>query len=108
MAFREACMADAYLKKKGVYVFSPIVYGHALALEGKLEPGDHDFWTQHLHYLLINAFGLIVLRMVGWESSRGITHEIDVFEREHRHIYYMDWDDEKRLHLPKKRNSGHR
>src|SRR4051812_23388313 len=73
-----ACKYAAKLMNAGHSVFSPIVHSHYVA--DHLEEAkrlDHEFWMQQDLAILRSASKMIVLRLPGWERSRGIAREIE-------------------------------
>lgn len=73
----------ARLMTAGYAVFSPISQSHDLARY--LAPElllDHAFWMRMDLPLLRSARMLLVLKLAGWEESRGVDAEI-AFAREH-------------------------
>lgn len=75
--FREACRVSARLMSEGYAVFSPIAHSHPIA--EFLAPGltcDHDFWMREDLPILSRCDRIVVLRLSGWEKSRGIAAEI--------------------------------
>lgn len=81
-----AQMANAFaarLMTSGYAVFSPISHSHDLARY--LAPElllDHDWWMRMDLPVLRAASLLLVLKLTGWEESRGVDAEI-AFAREH-------------------------
>lgn len=67
----------ARLMAAGVAVFSPISQSHEIAryLDEALLL-DHDHWMQMDLPLLQHASALVVLKLAGWEASRGVDAEI--------------------------------
>jgi hypothetical protein len=66
------------LIRRGHIAYSPVSYGHALALvQNGCVPTDFSFWQAHcLSFLQHWAEVLAVLRLHGWEKSVGVTAEI--------------------------------
>lgn len=60
--------------QQGYPVFSPIAYFHAYAKAFNL-PTDAGFWHQINMQFLRKSECLWVLRLVGWEQSKGLTIE---------------------------------
>lgn len=89
-AHREACIQAAYLIRHGVPVYSPIAHTHPIAIHGALDPLDHDIWLPADEPMMRAAVGLIVCKMHGWETSKGVQHEIDVFEKADKPIIFME------------------
>jgi nucleoside 2-deoxyribosyltransferase len=63
------------LMKRGVVVFAPIVHGHAIT-EAVALPLDHAFWMRQCHAPFLGCASLIVAKLDGWDSSKGVTMEI--------------------------------
>jgi uncharacterized protein DUF1937 len=89
LAYVMACKEGAALAKAGIPVFSPIAHSHGIAKHGGIDPVDHEFWMAFDHPMMANAVGLIVLCSPSWETSLGIAHEVQYFEKQHRPIIYM-------------------
>jgi hypothetical protein len=65
----------AFLLRKGIWVYSPIVHNHALAQLHNL-PTDAAYWQNYNHAMIDGAKELIVLRIAGWQDSKGVAEEI--------------------------------
>lgn len=76
MRFEAARFATASLLLQGLTVYSPIVHGHAIASAHDL-PADFEWWMRHCIDMLSRAGDLYVLKLDGWEESRGVKAEID-------------------------------
>lgn len=89
--FHQANVAAAKLMAQGRVVFSPISHSHPIAayLDDALLL-DHEFWMRQDLGILEKAERLIVLRVEGWERSRGVTAEIAHAEQHGIPIEYMD------------------
>jgi hypothetical protein len=57
-------------------VFSPISHSHPLSQFVGAAP--HNFWMRQCLPFLAHADELLVLRLPGWEHSRGVAEEIDI------------------------------
>lgn len=88
-AFRLAAIAAAHLIRLKVAVFSPIAHTHPVGVFGRIDPYDVDFWLKADGPLMRAACGLIVFTMPGWRESKGVTHEIEAFDREGKPIEYL-------------------
>lgn len=76
--FEAVCRVAGRLMKKGVCVFSPIAHSHPI--EQHFEDGSpegHDFWLRQDFAILERASKLMVLKLDGWEASRGVAAEIE-------------------------------
>ena len=74
--FDAACDRAALMLSAGRLVYSPVVFGHALAERGL--PGDWTFWAEHNHAMLERSVSLEVLALPGWEGSEGVRAEIAI------------------------------
>jgi hypothetical protein len=73
-----ACKYAAKLMNDGYSVFSPIVQSHYVADHlDEAKRLDHEFWMQQDLAILRSAAKVIVLRLPGWDRSRGIAREIE-------------------------------
>lgn len=90
-AFREVCSETARLIERGVTVFSPIVHSHPLCAHGALEKMSHTAWMLFDEHFMRQARGLIVLKMAGWRTSKGVQMELDYFiKKTSKPIVFMD------------------
>lgn len=76
-ALASQCTANLY--KKGITVFSPIVHCHSLAIRHDF-PTDNEFWKKHNRNMLNAAEALYVLRIEGWDTSKGVLDELKYAE----------------------------
>lgn len=70
--------------------FAPIPHSHTIAELGKVDALDHEAWMHLDRPLMLAAYGLIVVRMSGWQDSTGIGEEIDYFTAAGKPIEYLD------------------
>lgn len=61
--------------RKSIYLYSPIMYYHGISVLFKL-PSEFEFWRGTNEDALANSDALWVLKLEGWERSRGIQHEL--------------------------------
>jgi hypothetical protein len=73
--YESAADCTAWLLKGGVWVYSPIVHCHEIAVKHGL-PTDAAFWSAYNHALVRTSVGLLVLAIDGWKESRGLAMEI--------------------------------
>jgi hypothetical protein len=64
------------LLEKRMWTFSPIVHCHELKKIADL-PHEHEFWLDYDCHILKQCDELLVLRIEGWETSRGVKMEMD-------------------------------
>jgi hypothetical protein len=74
-----ACAQAALLVQADIPVYSPIAHTHPIAIEGHLDPYDHELWLEADRTFMEAAKGLIVCEMEGWQASYGIECEIKHF-----------------------------
>lgn len=92
MAFVEASIFAARLLQHGIKVYSPIAHTHPLAIYGNIDPLDHSIWIPFDEAMMEVSEALLVAMMEGWHGSKGITHEINFFERAGKPIEYLPGD----------------
>ena len=78
--FQAACQAAAHLMELGYIVYSPIAHTHPIAMAGKL-PTDWEYWRRVDEAFLERCSKLIVLHIVGWDTSVGVQAEMKIAER---------------------------
>lgn len=89
--FEAACRAAAALMRGGVHLYSPIAHTHPIAEAGDL-PKGWDFWKQYDSAILSCCHTLIVLRIDGWQESKGIQAELQIAAELGITIEYIDPD----------------
>ncbi|MCK9326206.1 MAG: DUF1937 family protein [Bacteroidales bacterium] len=77
------------LMKRGYVVFSPISMTHPIAGVCSL-PGTWDFWKLQDLPFLDWADELHVLCISGWDTSVGVTAEVEYFRAAGKPINYVD------------------
>lgn len=82
----DAALAVARLLKKGYWVFGPIC--HSCWPDSYFEDGEYDWMPLDLE-ILKRCDGLIVLKLEGWEKSKGVGMEIDFAARMGMPIEFM-------------------
>lgn len=73
--FHAACRQAAEMLRCGITVFSPVVYFHQLATDYAL-PLVETFWRALNRQILTASDEVWVLKLDGWEKSRGLQAEI--------------------------------
>ena len=89
-AYADACQQAALLVRAGVPVFSPIAHSHGIAEFGEIDPADHEIWLPADAPFMDAAHGIVVCKLPGWDKSRGVQHEIDVFQSADKPVVYME------------------
>ena len=92
-AYREACRAANLVRemRARIRVYCPIETSHPIAMSLRIDPLDHAFWMSVCRPFMERADRLIVVKMMGWQDSRGIAEEIQAFEAMGKPIEYLDW-----------------
>ena len=72
--WRYALHATAKLIVNGEFIYSPIVHCHEMAMAHSM-PKNFEFWKAYNFAMLEKADRLIILRIDGWEASKGIAAE---------------------------------
>lgn len=72
--FNAACHAAAHFMAQGHLIFSPIAHTHPICLAGAL-PSGFDYWEKYDRAILAVCKEFWILRIDGWEQSKGITAE---------------------------------
>ena len=71
--YTNLCMA------KGEIIFSPIAYGHQFATV-YMQPTDHEWWQNFDQAVILACNELRVLKLTGWDKSKGVQSEMDFAE----------------------------
>ena len=64
------------LMKQGHLIFSPISHSHSIDLGG-----DWDRWEKFDRIFLELCSGMVVVCAPGWEESKGVKAEIEIFKQ---------------------------
>lgn len=91
-AFMDAAELAARLLGAGHKVYSPIAHTHPVAIHGKIDPLDHDIWLPFDGAMMAKCDALLVAHMDGWQQSKGVLHEIQVFAKASKPIFDLDVD----------------
>lgn len=87
--FKLAAAAAGRLMQQGHVVYSPIVYGHSVAMALDL-PTNWEFW-QNQDIAFIDWCDLfVVLKLRGWERSEGIIQELYHAEKMGKPVEYIE------------------
>ena len=90
LRFEQVCRVAAALMNGGTVVFSPIAHSHPIALAGGL-PGDFTYWEEFDRAMLSVCKCLIVLKLPGWEQSKGIKAEMAIMREMGKPISFLDY-----------------
>jgi nucleoside 2-deoxyribosyltransferase len=86
--FNIACRVAARLMAQGHLIFSPIAHTHPIAMAGEL-PTDWEFWKRYDHAHLDAAAQVWVLRIDGWDRSKGVAAEIEYAMSKGKPVAYI-------------------
>lgn len=87
----DACDAAVELMRMGYAVLSPISMGHPIAHRGQDEGigGDWPAWQAACLAMMEGCTSLAVLKLAGWERSKGVHAEVEQARRMGLPIYAM-------------------
>lgn len=88
-AYRDACREAAILVKAKIPFYSPIAHTHPIAIQGDIDPFDHNIWLPACRPILDAAKGIIVCQLEGWSESYGVAVEILAFRKAHKSVVFM-------------------
>lgn len=77
--FNQVERLTIHMLKQNIVVFSPIVYCHEMAIKADF-PRDAGFWQELNAAFLRLSSRLVVMRLPGWDTSRGVQWEISMAE----------------------------
>lgn len=82
-------IAAGMLIKEGLSIFCPITQSHPIAVQNGIDPYDHKIWLPADKPIMDAAYGMIVLKLKGWDESVGIKFELEEFTKACKPIVYM-------------------
>lgn len=85
--------AAAYILREKMFptVFSPISYTHPINLcNGDAPTLSYDAWLEFDMTFLDNSTRLVILKIPGWDSSKGVDQEIARAEKLELPIYWAE------------------
>lgn len=86
-ALTEQCTYE--LMKRGLPVFSPIVHCHQIATDYNL-PTDAKFWEKYNMQFLRKADAIYVLKIDGWDESKGVAQEMGVAKALYLPLHFVN------------------
>jgi len=90
-AFEDAVEVCQALLERGVNLFCPVAHSHHLAVQrNRLCPVDGAYWSGFNKPLLEASAGGILIRMRGWDESRGIDEELKYFDTTDKPVICFD------------------
>ena len=78
LAFQQACKIRGELLMRGISCYSPIAETYMVAKICSLPVANHDLWMADDLPKMEGARGLIVARMLTWQTSKGMAIEINL------------------------------
>lgn len=90
-AWEAASACAGWLISEGARVYSPIAHLHPASIFSGLDPLDHSIWLPADEPFMRTSGALVVAMMPTWDQSKGIAHEIDLFERLGKPVMYLEW-----------------
>ena len=89
--YHAACAAAAKLMTKNTAIFAPIAHSHPISdYMDEEKRTDFDFWMAQDLPVLCHCDEVWVLKLEGWEKSRGVTREIQVATSVGIKVNYID------------------
>lgn len=88
--FVEVCRAAANLMSAGYVVFSPIAHGHSIVEAGDLAGTHHRFWMEQCLPMVDRCDEVMVLKLDGWEDSRGVREEVNYANQRGVPVHYLE------------------
>jgi N-glycosylase/DNA lyase len=73
--YEAVCAYCAKLALAKIYIYSPIIHWHPIAVSYQL-PKDEKWWREYNEHFIALSEELRVVCLSGWEKSAGITREI--------------------------------
>lgn len=87
--FKIAAIIAGKLMSKGLIVFSPIAHTHPIAIFCNL-PLDFDYWMKFDYDFIDKCDKVIVAKLDGWETSKGVQAEIAIAKRLGKPVLFID------------------
>lgn len=89
-AFATVCSLMGKLLARGLKAYSPIALTHPIAIHGRIDPLDHQFWLAYDAAMMAKSDAMIVAMMDGWEMSYGVRHEIETFQAANKPVFFLN------------------
>ena len=83
------------LISKGICVYSPLT--HDIPLNELGIEGNWEFWKKHNHMMVSRCDKLILLKVSGWEQSKGVAGELECARKHNIPIEEMEAPEEKEI-----------
>ena len=89
--FKQACKMARKLFELGHFVFSPIAHSHPIAEHGEL-PAKWEYWAAFDTKMISLCDEVWVLKLDGWQKSKGVEAEINIAKGLGKPVKYVDED----------------
>lgn len=76
--------------QRGEVIFSPIAYGHQFAQVYRT-PADHEWWKRFNESVMLACQELRILKLDGWDKSKGVSSELQFAAGLGLEITYAEW-----------------
>jgi hypothetical protein len=80
--------AVAWCLNNGIYVFSPILHSHQLAIDHRLS-FEHEFWKVYNYAMIDASDGILILDIDGVRESKGVNDELDYARSTRKSIEFL-------------------
>lgn len=90
--FEKVNIVAAKLMENGELIFSPISHCHPIKLVGNL-PREFDYWLDFDSTFLRMCHKLYVLKLDGWENSKGVHEELNMAEDLGMTVEFLNFED---------------
>ena len=88
--FKQVCIAAGKLMLKGEIVFSPIAHTHWIEYYGTGTGKGHEFWMRQDEPFAKGASKIVVLKIPGWDISKGVKEEIEWAKENNIPVEFME------------------
>lgn len=86
-ACRDICKISGRFILQNISIFSPIAHTHPIAMAAGIDPLDYDIWIPADKPFVDMCEAMVVVQMSGWDTSYGVTGEIEEFEKAKKPIF---------------------
>lgn len=86
--YHDVAYVAGRLMLHGEVVFCPITHSHQIGVAID-RPVDHEFWLRVDTPFLVHASRVKILRLDGWESSRGVAYEEELARTLGIKVFYL-------------------
>ncbi len=87
--FKQANIAASKLMNEGHVVYSAISHTHPIAVDASL-PLGWDYWQNVDEVFISLCHTLAVLKLPGWQESKGVNAEMEIAQRLGKSIIFIE------------------